>query len=362
MIKGYYKNFNIPLLVLTLILMVIGAAAVYSATGTSGNPFFAKQILWYAVGFILMMIFANINYNAIISMANYLYVIFGFLLIVVLIFGHTSLGATRWLKLGGVQIQPSEFMKIIIPLAVIRFILVQQTDSFKWKELFKMLLMVLIPLLLIIKQPDLGTTLIIVPLVVIILFMGNMPAKKLITILLIGLLALPVAYMFLHDYQKQRLDVFINPQIDAQGAGYNVIQSQIAVGSGQLTGKGWAKGTQSQLNFIPIKYTDFIFAVISEEFGFLGSLIVILIYYLFIMEGLKIVKLCRFSGGKMLGSALIGVVFMQVLINIGMNIGIMPVTGITLPLLSYGGSSVLVIMIIIGIMQNIYREYMKAEE
>jgi rod shape determining protein RodA len=361
-IKGYYRNMNLPLLAITGLLMIIGAATVYSATGTSGNPFFLKQLIWYVVGFIVMMVFANINYNGLIGMANHLYGFFIFLLVVVLIFGHTSLGATRWLKIGGFQFQPSEFMKIILPLAVIRFILVLQKDSFEWKNFFKMMAMVGVPLLLIIKQPDLGTTLIMIPLIIIILFMGNMPTKKLLTVLFIGLLALPVAYLFLHGYQKQRIDVFINPQIDPQGAGYNVIQSQIAIGSGQFAGKGWAKGTQSQLNFIPIKYTDFIFAVLSEEFGFLGSFMVLLIYYLLIMEGLKIVKLCRFSGGKMLGSALTGVIFMQVFINIGMNIGIMPVTGITLPLLSYGGSSVLVIMMILGILQNIYREYMKAEE
>ncbi len=361
-LKGYYKNFNIPLLITTLLLMVVGAAAVYSATGTSGNPFFAKQIVWYVVGFALMMLIANMNYNGFIGLANHLYIFFVFLLLVVLIFGHATLGATRWLKIFGFQFQPSEFMKIIIPLVLIRFMLVTQRESFEAKNLLKMAALVGIPLILILKQPDLGTSLIIIPLIIIILFMGNIPAKKLMTIVFLGLLAVPVAYLFLHDYQRERIDVFINPMIDPQGAGYNVIQSQIAIGSGQMLGKGWAQGTQSQLNFIPIKYTDFIFAVISEEFGFLGSFLVLLIYYLLIMEGLKIVKLCRYSAGKMLGSALTGVIFLQVFINVGMNIGIMPVTGITLPLLSYGGSSVLVIMIIIGILQNIYREYIKVEE
>jgi len=168
--------------------------------------------------------------------------------------------------------------------------------------------------------------------------------------------------MILKDYQKQRLLVFINPQADPVGAGYNVIQSKIAIGSGKFFGRGWLRGPQSQLNFIPIKYTDFIFSVICEEFGFVGGLFVVLIYYILIMEILKIVKLCKFTGGKMLAAAISTVIFIQFIINVGMTIGLLPVTGLTLPLLSYGGSSIIFIMIIIGISQNIYREYMKGEE
>jgi|ERR1035437_2498180 rod shape determining protein RodA len=361
-IKGYYRNMNPVILVCTLLLMIVGSAAVYSATGTSGNPFFEKQLIWYLVGIIIMLFFANTNYNSLINLANYFYAAFMLLLMLVLLIGHTSLGATRWLKIGSFQFQPSEFMKIIVPLAMIRFMLVSSRDSFDWKNILKLLLLVAVPLAFIIKQPDLGTSILLLPVVLAVLFMGNIPAKKLITIIIVGALIMPVAYLFLHDYQKQRIQVFINPQSDSLGAGYNVIQSQIAVGSGKLIGKGWAQGTQSQLNFIPIKYTDFIFAVIAEEFGMVGSLVVMLIYYFLLMEGLKIVKLCKFNGGKMLGGALTCVLFMQIFINIGMNIGIMPVTGITLPLLSYGGSSVMVVMMILGILQNIYREYIKVED
>lgn len=361
-IRGYYKNMNMVLLICTFLLMIVGAAAVYSATGTSGNPFFEKQLLWYFIGMIIMLLFANTNYNNLINMSNYLYAVFMLLLILVLLIGHTSLGATRWLKIGSFQFQPSEFMKIIVPLAMIRFLLVSTRDSFEWKNILKLLLLVAVPFAFIIKQPDLGTAILLIPIVLVVLFMGNIPTKKIVTIIIIAALIMPLAYFFLHDYQKQRIQVFINPQSDSLGAGYNVIQSQIAVGSGKLIGKGWAQGTQSQLNFIPIKYTDFIFAVIAEEFGLVGSVVVLLIYYFLLMEGLKIVKLCKFNGGKMLAGALTTVLFMQVFINIGMNIGVMPVTGITLPLLSYGGSSVLVVMMILGILQNIYREYIKVED
>jgi len=361
-IKDIYRNMNWVVFGTTVLLMVIGALAIYSATSTSTKPFLMKQVVWYVIGFIIMMIFANINYNNLISLANYLYAAFLIILVFVLFWGHESLGATRWIKIGGVQFQPSEFMKIIVSLAVIRFILVRQKEAFTWKNLAKIAVLVAVPLFLILAQPDLGSAILIIPLVLVVLFMGNISVKKLVIILIIGMLILPAGYLVLKDYQKQRIKVFLNPDIDPLGAGYNVIQSQIAVGSGRLTGKGWVQGTQSQLNFIPIKYTDFIFAVIAEEFGFLGGVAVTLIYFILIMEGLKIVKLCRYNGGKMLGGALSIIIFSQVTINIGMNIGIMPVTGITLPLLSYGGSSVLVIMIALGILQNIYREYMKVEE
>ncbi|HRU40210.1 MAG TPA: FtsW/RodA/SpoVE family cell cycle protein, partial [Candidatus Goldiibacteriota bacterium] len=280
---------------------------------------------------------------------------------VVMVFGHTSLGAQRWIKIGGYQFQPSEFMKIIIPLAVIRMVLVMQKEAFTWKNLGRIFLLTAVPMLLILKQPDLGTAILIIPLILAVLFIGNMPVRKLAGIIVAGLLALPGIYFLLKDYQKERLHVFVNPQIDPLGAGYNVIQSQIAVGSGQIFGKGWMQGTQSQLNFIPIKYTDFIFSVIAEEAGFVGGMIIILIYFVLVMEGLKVVKLCSYTGGKMLAASLIMIIFSQFAINVSMTMGLMPVTGITLPLLSYGGSSVMSTMIAIGVIQNIYREYRKAE-
>jgi rod shape determining protein RodA len=360
-VRQLLRNMNPVLLVTMLLLILVGAAGIYSATGGMSGGFFFKQLMWYFVGIILMLIFANVNYNNWFAIANYLYGFFLFLLVVVLVFGHSSLGAQRWLKLGPFQLQPSEFMKIVVPLAVIRAVLIMQKDAYTWKNLGKVFLIVVVPIILILKQPDLGSALLMMPLVLAVMFIGNMPMRKIGIILLVAMFAMPVAFFALKDYQKQRLHVFINPQVDPLGAGYNVIQSQIAVGSGRALGKGWMQGTQSQLNFIPIKYTDFIFAVITEEFGFLGGILIIIIYFIMIMEGLKIVKICRYTGGKMLATALTMIIFSQFSINIGMTMGLMPVTGITLPLLSYGGSSVLSVMISLGILQNIYREYLKAE-
>lgn len=361
-IKALYHNMNPVLAVTTLMLVFAGALAIFSATGGAHGPFFYKQLIWYLIGLVFMMVCANINYNNFFTIANWLYGFFVFLLLVVFFFGHTSLGATRWLKVGGFQLQPSEFMKIVIPLTIIRAILIMQKEAFTWKNLGKIGLIILVPLFLILKQPDLGSAILMIPLVLAVLFIGNIPARKIILIIFVGFLAMPASYFLLKDYQKERLQVFINPEMDPLGAGYNVIQSQIAVGSGQLLGKGFMQGTQSQLNFIPIKYTDFIFSVITEELGFLGGFIVILIYLFLIMEGLKTVKLCSFTGGKMLAAALTTMILSQFTINIAMTMGLMPVTGITLPLLSYGGSSVLVTMMAIGMLQNIYREYMKAEK
>jgi rod shape determining protein RodA len=359
--RFFFGHFNPVILVCTFALIAAGAFSIYSATYTLAKVLFIKQMFWYAAGVIVMIIMANVNYNIWIGVANQLYGFVMFLLLLVLVMGHTSLGAQRWLNLGFFHIQPSEFMKIIISLALVRFILVNQKDAFSYKNILKILLLIGFPAVLIIIQPDLGSTILMIPLVLVILFIGDMPWKKLAGLITAGVLALPLVYILLKDYQKERLQVFINPHIDRLGAGYNVIQSMIAVGSGELAGKGWLQGTQSQLNFIPIKYTDFVFAVISEEFGFLGALVIIFIYLVLILEGLKVVKMCPQSGGKMLGAALTMMLFAQFAINIGMNIGLMPVTGITLPLLSYGGSSILVTMVAIGMLQNIHREYIKGE-
>ncbi len=360
--RQYTKNMNAVLLGATILLMTIGLLGIYSAEPDTSKVFFTKQAAWYGIGLILMIVVANVNYNLVIAAANYLFVLFIFLLILVLVVGHTSLGAQRWLKIGGHGFQPSEFMKLVVAATVVRFLVIKGKDAFLLKNIALVFLTVLVPFFLILKQPDLGSALLLIPMTIAILFLGNIPIKKLSVILIIGILILPVAYYTLHDYQKQRLHTFVNPHLDPLGSGYNVIQSQIAVGSGQVLGKGWEKGTQSQLNFIPIKHTDFIFAVLAEEFGLWGGLIIIGIYLFLIMEALKIIKLCRFTGGKMLGGALVTMIFAQFFINVGMNMGIMPVAGITLPLLSYGGTSVVVTMIALGILQNIYREYIKAEK
>ncbi len=361
LLNDYYKNLNHMLFWSMIILIVIGMAAIYSATFQTGLGLFWKQALWFLIGFLFFFFFSTANYNYMIAVANWLFAVFVIILIVVLFAGHSTLGAQRWLKIGGFQFQPSEFMKFIVPLVLIRYVLVEK-NPYTWKGVIKALAITLAPMFLIIKQPDLGTSIILIPVFLGVMFFGNLPIKKFIAIIISGILIMPVVFFFLKDYQKQRIETFLNPQLDPLGAGYNVIQSQIAVGSGEFLGKGFLQGTQSQLNFIPIKYTDFIFAVIAEEFGFLGSVFLVTLYFFLVMECLRVVKLSRYNGGKMLSGALTMVIFSQFFINIGMNIGIMPVTGITLPLLSYGGTSVLVIMIILGIIQNIYRESVRGEE
>ncbi|HDT15388.1 MAG TPA: rod shape-determining protein RodA, partial [Firmicutes bacterium] len=326
-IRSYYKNMNSVIFISMVLLMAVGLVSIYSATSGAGTSFFMKQALWYAIGFAVMMVFANINYNILINMGNWLYGILLVFLVAVLIFGTSKLGATRWLNIGGFAFQPGEFMKIVMALTLIRYILVKNREAYTVKNIFVMFIILAVPMVLILKQPDLGTTLLLIPVALVIFFIGNMPGVKFAAIVGSGLAALPVIFLFLKGYQKQRILTFLNPELDPLGSGYNVIQSQIAVGAGEWLGRGWMQGTQSQLHFIPIRYTDFIFAVIAEEFGFWGSLAVVAIYFVLIMEALKIVKLCRNVGGKMLAAALTMIFFSQFFINIGMNIGIMPVTG-----------------------------------
>lgn len=361
-LRNFFKNLNFTLLATTLLLMIAGGFAVYSATGAQMNPFFAKQLMWYGAGTVFMFAFSGLNYNRMVETSYYIYALTLFLLVAVLLVGHTSLGAQRWLNLGPVRFQPSELVKIFLAFAVVRMILVNHKEGITWKLMLKIALLSGVPMLLVLRQPDLGTVLLLIPVLYAVLYMGQIKISKLAIITGFAAALMPIVYFFLRDYQKQRLLVFVNPEIDPLGAGYNVIQSQIAVGSGMFFGKGFAQGTQSQLDFIPIKYTDFIFAVISEEFGFVGGFVILALYLVMITEALKIAKLSRNKAGKMMAAAIAAILLSQVFINIGMNMGIMPVTGITLPLLSYGGTSVVVIMISIGILQNIYREYMKAEE
>ncbi len=360
-LKNYFSGMNKIILVCTFLLLLIGLVEIYSATYSNTINFFEKQIVWYVLGLVGMVVMANLNYNILLKMGNFLYWTLSGILLVVLIIGHSALGAQRWLKLGSFQFQPSEFMKIVLALAMVRYIIINSKNAFSFKNILIMILLMAFPLVLILFQPDLGTALLMIPMTLVIFYIGNISLKKMTGLIISGLLMMPLVFNFLKDYQRQRIDVFFNPNIDRLGAGYNVIQSQIAVGSGGLLGKGFLQGTQSQLNFIPIRHTDFIYAALAEEFGFWGSIILLIIYFVLIMEGLKIVKLCKSTGGKMLAGALTYMLLFQIFINIGMNIGIMPVTGLTLPLLSYGGSSVLVVMMALGILQNIYKEYMKAE-
>lgn len=263
-------------------------------------------------------------------------------------------GSRRWLVLGPVTVQPSELAKVGVIIILARYYANNASKrGFTIKGLFKPALMVLLPFMLIVKQPDLGTGLLIVLIAASMAFFAKIEKRSLITMITTGVVSGPLVWFFLKPYQKQRILTFINPDRDPLGAGYHIIQSKIAIGSGMLTGKGFLKGTQNTLSFLPEQHTDFIISVLAEEWGFAGSALFLLVYLAFLIWGFNIAHKSRDSFGTILAVGITAMIFWEVFINIGMVMGLMPVVGVPLPLISYGGSSVITTMLGIGILMNV---------
>jgi len=266
-------------------------------------------------------------------------------------------GGKRWIKLpGGIHFQPSEWVKLVLIVAVARYFAVLAGKDLTWKDIFKAMALVCVPMLLVLKQPDLGTSLTYSPILVVGLFLGGIDWKKAGIILLVGLLAVGGVWKsgkVLKPYQKARLTSFMNPDDDPRGTGYQIRQSLIAVGDGGVTGRGAAKGTQTQGDFLPIPYTDFIFAAFCEEHGFIGAIAVLLLYFLILMRLIQNAQTAADLPGTLIVMGVVAVLIFQIAVNIGMVIGLMPVTGIPLPLMSYGGSSVLFTFLALGIVMNV---------
>jgi rod shape determining protein RodA len=269
--------------------------------------------------------------------------------------GKSSLGAKRWLGIGALRLQPSEFMKLSVVICLAKYFESDQTmGGYGTKDLILPTLLVALPCGLIMMQPDLGTALIILLTFVSMMLFIRIQPRTLIAIVLLGVIALPAAYKFgLKPYQRQRLVSFVNPGSDPKGSGYNSIQSMIAVGSGQLLGKGYRKGTQSQLNFLPEHHTDFIFSVFSEEHGFVGSIILIVLYLAFMLNGLSVAYQSHDKFGIFLALGVMTIFFWHIFINMGMVMGLLPIVGVPLPFLSYGGSSLVTSILAVAILTNI---------
>lgn len=334
--KNIFPDFLIT--IPTFLLISLGILIIYSS-----DPRMAiQQTILALIGFLIYFIFANFDFKSLGSYINYLYFFILLLLIIVLVIGAETRGSLRWISVSFLQIQPSELSKPIVVLFLAKF----WTDNLPtWKNIFKSLLYILPLILLIFKQPDLGTTLTIGFIWVIMLFGANISFVKIILMSLTTLLLTPIFWVFLKNYQKERIFTFLSPTEDPLGLGYNVIQSTIAVGSGQFLGRGLGRGTQSRLQFLPEFRTDFIFASIAEELGFFGSLIVLSLYGTIFFRALKIISETKDRFKSLITIGVIGMLFFQVSVNIGMNIGLVPVTGITLPLLSYGGNSLIATLI-----------------
>lgn len=339
-------------------LIAIGIINLYSATYASQGAeaqFWKQQALWAGIGLVGSICAYLVHYRVLERFAYAAYAANVFLLLAVLVIGKSVLGAKRWIGFGAFSIQPSEFMKITVIWTLAKFFHDDQfREYYDLKSLLIPGLLVMIPALLVMAQPDLGTAMIIMAVSVSMILFVKISPRLLLTVAFTLLVSLPVVYKFvLKDYQKGRIITFINPQSDPRGKGYNSIQSMIAVGSGQFLGKGYKKGTQSQLNFLPEHHTDFIFSVFSEEHGFVGFMVLLMLYLILLANALKIAYGSNDKFGMLFSFGLCALFFWHVFINIGMTTGIMPIVGVPLPFMSYGGSFMLSCMLAISILTNI---------
>jgi rod shape determining protein RodA len=332
--------------------MGLGLVVLYSGAGASEEAV-NKQLLRYGVALLGMLIMAHINLREIERFVPVFYVIGVLLLVAVLLFGVGAKGAQRWLQVFGMpRFQPSELLKLAVPLTVAWYLCGRASPTSFGNTLVAFIL-VGIPVFLIAKQPDLGTALLIGASGLFVIFFGGLLWRYVMLAVFAGAAGLPVLWSFMHAYQKQRVMTFLDPESDPLGAGWNIIQSKIAIGSGGLTGKGWLQGTQSHLDFLPETHTDFIIAVLAEEFGFLGVLLLLFLYVLILIRGLIIAGKAQDPFSRMLAAGLTLTFFVYVVVNIGMVSGLLPVVGVPLPLVSYGGTSAVTLMLSIGMLMSI---------
>lgn len=337
---------NLPIFLSVALLLSISILVIYSSSPSLAM----QQFIFALVGLFFYILISQFDYKALYNLTWPLYILIVIALIIVFIIGIETRGSARWITLGAVNIQPSEFAKPMIILLLARF---WSNTVPTWVNIGKSLLLILPAGLLIFKQPDLGTTLSIIAIWGGMLFAARISFKKIFILLLISLIIIPITWSFLHDYQRQRITSFMSPDSDPLGIGYNIIQSTIAVGSGELWGRGLGQGTQSRLQFLPEFRTDFIFASIAEELGFVGCLVILVIYFFMLSYCLKYSGESSDGFGFLIIFGVVSMLFFQIIINVGMNMGIFPITGITLPLISYGGSSVLATLMSLGLVASI---------
>ncbi len=344
-----------------MLISVIGVLSIYSATWTPHtdiyrlDPFVLRQMVWVAAGFLIMLMVANTDHLKLADMGYILYALNLLALVAVLLFSPARYGARRWIQLGFFSFQPSEFVKITSVLALASFLGEKKETKGSFGNFIGAMMLIAPSFILIFLQPDLGTAMVLVPIMFFILLVAEERVKYIITVAVMGIASLPVLWQLLRSYQKQRLLVFINPNADPLGAGYTIIQSRIAIGSGGLWGKGFLGGTQSYLRFLPERHTDFIFSVIGEQWGFIGASVVILIFALVIWRGITITKKSKDVFARCISAGIVSLFFFQVFVNIAMTMGLTPVVGLPLPAVSYGGSNTITSFIAIGILLSVSR-------
>jgi rod shape determining protein RodA len=351
----YIKDFDWFIFLLVLSIAVVGVVEIHSATQyNKGDRFYVKQIYWIIFGLILMVTVMSIDYHTLVENVPYLYLVSILSLIGVLIMGHRVSGSKSWISVGGTSIgQPSEFVKVAVVLALARFLCEIRTEFLTAGEILKGGCIVGLPMFLIMLQPDLGSALTFVPIAAIGFFLGGLRLKWIILFAILSVLVVGFGWYNLKVYQKERIYTFLEPERDPLGAGYHSIQSKIAVGSGGLWGKGIGQGSQTRLGFLPERHTDFIFSVVGEELGFFGAVTVLSFYFFIISRSINIALTARDKLGIYIVLGAISVFLFHILVNVGMVVGFMPITGIPLPLLSYGGSSILSTFILMGLILNV---------
>jgi rod shape determining protein RodA len=352
------QNFDWILLLLLFLIGTLSVLNLYSATfpirDAGGTQILIKQVYWYLMGFALLIMITLFDYHLLERLAWPIYLFTIFLLVLVLIIGKVSSGSQRWLDLGIINIQPSELAKLSIVIILSQFFSTHgEYADYRLRDLWQPFLLILLPFVLIVQEPDLGSAMALAIIAFSIILVMKIRWISLIFLIAATLSSVPFVWFSLKEYQKKRIFTFLNPESDPLGAGYHIIQSKIAIGSGLLAGKGFLKGTQTRLHFLPEQHTDFAFSVWGEEWGFLGSLFLLMLYLLLILWGINIAKNSKDKFGAILAIGITAIVFWQMVINIGMTIGLLPVVGIPLVLFSYGGSSVLSTMLGMGLLMSI---------
>jgi rod shape determining protein RodA len=352
------QDFDWPLLAIVGAISTAGILEIYSSTHASAMAGMQwRQLMWIGIGLVGMCLISLIDYHTLMDQAPALYIFGVASLLIVLVLGYSRLGAKRWISIGGlVNLQVSEIMKLIIIIVLARFFADVRTDRLTLADLAKVSVLTLIPVGLILKQPDLGTAMVLVPVALVGVFLAGIQWKHLAIGLVVVALLVPIAWNMRHylkPYQQQRIQTFLHPEDNPRGSGYQILQSEIAVGSGGFWGKGFGKGSQNQLGFVPVRYSDFILAALAEEQGFIGVCVVLLLYLGLILRLVDNAQKAKDRAGMYIVMGVAAILAFHVLVNASMVIGYVPVTGIPLPLMSYGGSSTAFEFLALGLVMNV---------
>jgi len=349
------RDLDWALLILSLLICGLGVLQIFSATqGTKWQNAWWKQVVWVLAGLLLMWLISSIDYHTLLGQVPLLYAGMVVLLLLTFVIGSKIFGARRWIALpGGVLLQVSEFAKIVVVLMVARFLTELKTEAIHWRDLLKLVGLVGLPMFLVMKQPDLGTSLTYLPILATGIFLAGLRWQYALSIGVLAVLLIPSSWFLLKDYQKSRIETFLDPSRDPKGEGYQIIQSKIAIGNGGMWGRGVTKGTQTKLQFLPVPHTDFIFSAFAEEHGFVGVVVVLGLYFLLLMQIVQNAQTSPDRAGMYICMGVCSLLLFHMLVNVGMVVGKMPVTGIPLPFMSSGGSGMLSVFMMLGLVHNV---------